>query len=101
MDIILFYNAYPWLIWYLVIINLVTFFVYGLDKAKAEGKAWRVKETKLLLLAFVGGTIGAIVGMKVFRHKTKKIGFLLPFVVILALQIGILYLVLTKLNILL
>ncbi|HRY36715.1 MAG TPA: DUF1294 domain-containing protein [Candidatus Magasanikbacteria bacterium] len=96
-----FYNSYPWLIWYLVIINLVTFFVYGLDKAKAEGQSWRVKETKLLLLAFIGGTIGAIAGMKIFRHKTKKVGFLLPFVLILALQIAIFYFFLTKTNILL
>ena len=96
MDIILFYNAYPWLIWYLVAINLVTFFIYGLDKAKAEGRSWRVKETRLLLLALVGGTIGAIAGMKIFRHKTKKIGFLLPFVLILVAQIGLLYYFLTN-----
>jgi len=101
MSLIDFYNSYFLLVWYLAIINLVTFFVYGLDKAKAEGQSWRVKETKLLLLALIGGTVGAMAGMKIFRHKTKKIGFLLPFVVILALQIGILYLVLTKLNILL
>ena len=96
MDIILFYNNYPLLVWYLIIINLVTFFIYGLDKAKAEGKAWRVKETKLLLLAFIGGTIGAIAGMKIFRHKTKKIGFLLPFILILLLQVGLIYLFLTN-----
>jgi len=96
MVILDFYNNYPLFVWYLVIINLVTFFVYGLDKAKAEGKAWRVKETKLLLLAFIGGTVGAIAGMKIFRHKTKKIGFLLPFVLILILQIGLIYLFLTN-----
>lgn len=96
-----FYNKYPWLVWYLIVVNFVTFFVYGLDKAKAEGQSWRVKETRLLLLAFIGGTIGAIAGMKVFRHKTKKIGFLLPFVLILGLQLAIFYFILTKTNILL
>ncbi len=96
MVILDFYNAYPWLIWYLIIINLVTFFIYGLDKAKAEGRSWRVKETKLLLLALIGGSIGAIAGMKIFRHKTKKVGFLLPFVLILAVQIGLVYFVLTN-----
>ena len=92
------YNQYIWLVWYLVIINFITFFVYGLDKAKAEGQSWRVKETRLLLLALIGGSLGAIAGMKIFRHKTKKIGFLLPFILILALQIGILYFFLTKIN---
>lgn len=96
MVILDFYNNYPWLIWYLIVINLITFFVYGLDKAKAEGRSWRVKETRLLFLALVGGTIGAIAGMKIFRHKTKKIGFLLPFVLILAVQIGLLYYFLTN-----
>lgn len=96
MSLLDFYNSYFLLVWYLVIINLVTFFFYGLDKAKAEGGSWRVKETRLLLLALVGGTLGAMAGMKIFRHKTKKIGFLLPFVLILALQIAILYFVLTK-----
>lgn len=96
MDIVLFYKNYPWLIWYLIVINLVTFFIYGLDKAKAEGRSWRVKETKLLFLAFIGGSIGAIAGMKIFRHKTKKIGFLLPFILILAVQIGLLYYFLTN-----
>ena len=96
MSLLDFYNSYPFLVWYLVVINFITFFVYGLDKAKAEGQSWRVKETRLLLLALVGGSIGAIAGMKIFRHKTKKIGFLLPFVVILLVQIGLVYLFLTK-----
>jgi len=90
------YNQYIWLVWYLVIINFITFFVYGLDKAKAEGQSWRVKETRLLLLALIGGSLGAIAGMKIFRHKTKKVGFLLPFVVILLIQVSLIYLFLTK-----
>jgi len=90
------YNQYIWLVWYLVIINFITFFVYGLDKAKAEGQSWRVKETRLLLLALIGGSLGAIAGMKIFRHKIKKVGFLLPFVVILLIQVSLIYLFLTK-----
>lgn len=96
MNILEIYNNHPWLIWYLVVINLVTFFIYGLDKAKAEGRSWRVKETRLLLMALVGGTVGAIAGMKIFHHKTKKIGFLLPFILILLGQVGLIYFFLTN-----
>ena len=80
----------PWgvlAIW-LVAINLVTFLVFGLDKLKAKRKVnkesvRRVPEKTLFLLAAVGGSIGALLGMKVWHHKTFRFG--IP--VILALQI--------------
>jgi len=96
MNIANFYSEHFLIVWYLVIINLVAFFFYGLDKAKAEGGSWRIKEIRLLFLALIGGTVGAMAGMKVFRHKTKKIGFLLPFIIILAIQIGLIYFFLTN-----
>ena len=74
---------------YLVVINTITFLIYGLDKLKAKKSKWRIPEHTLLLLAIVGGSIGALLGMKAWRHKTmhKKFRYGIPF--ILALQIGI------------
>ena len=60
-----------YLLWYLAAVNLVTFTVYGVDKAKARRGAWRVPEKTLFLLPLLGGSVGALLGMLVFRHKTK------------------------------
>ena len=56
----------------LIIINIITFFVYGLDKLKAVNHWWRIPEWVLLCLAAAGGSVGAYLGMLVFRHKTLK-----------------------------
>ncbi len=56
---------------YLVAANVVTFFLYGLDKFKASRGAWRISERTLLTAAFVGGCAGALLGMQLFRHKTR------------------------------
>ena len=56
----------------LVAINFATFAAFGIDKARAETGAWRVRESTLLWLAFLGGTIGAYAGRALFRHKTRK-----------------------------
>ena len=56
----------------LCIINVITFFVYGLDKLKAVNHWWRIPERVLLWLAAAGGSVGAYLGMIVFRHKTLK-----------------------------
>ena len=60
-----------YLLWYLAAVNLVTFTVYGVDKAKARRGAWRVPEKTLFLLPLLGGSLGALLGMLTFRHKTK------------------------------
>lgn len=75
---------------YLACINLVTFVVYGIDKWKARRGKWRISEATLLTLAIVGGSIGALAGMRVFYHKTlhKKFKYGVPF--ILMLQIALL-----------
>lgn len=72
---------------YLIIINLITFLAMLIDKKKAERGEWRIKESTLLLLAALGGSIGGIVGMYVFHHKTKKLKFSIGFPTILAFQI--------------
>ena len=59
---------------YLVIINVVSFFVYGIDKWKAKKSKWRIRETSLLGLAVLGGSVGAWLGMKVWHHKTQHKG---------------------------
>ena len=74
---------------YLVIINVVTFLVYGIDKWKAKKAKWRIRETALLALAVLGGSIGAWLGMKVWHHKTlhKKFRFGVPAIIIVQLAI--------------
>ncbi len=74
---------------YLAAINVVTFLVYGLDKWKAKQGAWRIKESTLLLLAAVGGSVGALLGMQTFRHKTKHLQFTVGVPLILLVQIGL------------
>ena len=59
---------------YLVSINVVTFFMYGIDKWKAKKSKWRIREVALLGLAVLGGSIGAWLGMKVWHHKTQHKG---------------------------
>ena len=57
-------------IYYLAVINIMTFFVYGIDKWKAKHLKWRISEATLLGLAIIGGSIGAWLGMKTWHHKT-------------------------------
>ena len=53
------------------IVSIVTFLAYGLDKRKAKKKRWRTPESVLLGLGFFGGSVGALIGMNLFRHKTR------------------------------
>lgn len=73
---------------YLALINLVTFFVYGADKRRARKDRWRVPEKTLFLLPLLGGSIGGILGMQVFRHKTKHWYFRIGLPLILILQLA-------------
>ena len=62
------------LLYYLIVINVVTFLVYGIDKWKAKQGSWRISEATLLILAVIGGSIGALLGMQVWHHKTMHKG---------------------------
>ena len=84
------------IILYLVAINVVTFLLYGIDKYKAQRSKWRIPEAVLLGLAVVGGSIGAWLGMLVWRHKTQHKKFKYGIPLILALQIALLVLVSCK-----
>ena len=76
-----------YLIIYLIVINLVAFLAMYIDKRKAKYGKWRIPEQTLFILALIGGSIGAIAGMYIFRHKTKKLRFSVGFPTILVLQI--------------
>lgn len=74
---------------YLLLINLVTFVLYGIDKWKAKTDRWRIPEATLLWLAAAGGSIGAWCGMKVWHHKTlhKKFRFGVPAILFVQLML--------------
>ena len=74
---------------YLAVINVVTFFMYGVDKWKARKSKWRIREAALLTLAVLGGSIGAWLGMKVWHHKTqhKKFKYGVPAIIIIQLAL--------------
>lgn len=80
-------------IFYFILINVVTFFLFGIDKWKAKKGRWRISEATLLIFAVIGGSIGAWLGMKTWHHKTmhKKFKFGLPL--ILLAQITLIYLI--------
>jgi uncharacterized membrane protein YsdA (DUF1294 family) len=77
------------LYWYLLVINILAFVCYGLDKLKAKSNARRISEHALLLLALVGGSVGAWLGMLVWRHKTKHAKFRWGVPMILLLQVAV------------
>lgn len=77
------------LVCYLLAINAVTFIVYGIDKYKAKKAKWRISEATLLLLAILGGSVGAWVGMKVWHHKTMHKKFKYGIPAILLIQIAL------------
>ena len=75
---------------YLVAINIVTFFVYGIDKWKAKRSKWRIEESTLLWWAAAGGSIGALLGMIAWHHKTmhKKFKYGVPAILMAQIVIA-------------
>ena len=73
---------------YLLAVNLVLFAMMGIDKYKARKGLWRIRERTLFLTAILGGSVGGILGMKLFRHKTKHNSFRFGFPAILILQLA-------------
>ncbi len=72
---------------YLAAINVITFIMFGADKARAVKGKWRISEAALILAALLGGSTGALAGMRFFHHKTRHRKFTVGIPVILALQI--------------
>ena len=76
---------------YLLAVNIATFFLYGIDKYKARKGRWRISEATLLMMAFIGGSIGAWSGMRLWHHKTmhKKFKYGIPIIIILQVTIAV------------
>lgn len=75
------------LFYYIAAINVLSFCMMGIDKWKAKRERWRIPERTLFLVSIFGGSIGSLIGMHLFRHKTKKLRFLIGLPIILVLQI--------------
>ena len=71
---------------YLLIINLIGFVLMFADKKRAQNNEWRIREASLFLTAILGGSVGSMLGMKLFRHKTKHKSFRLGMPAILIAQ---------------
>ena len=74
---------------YLLAVNITTFLVYGIDKYKAKKERWRISEATLLLMAVIGGSIGAWAGMRLWHHKTmhKKFKYGIPIIIIMQVSL--------------
>ena len=83
------------IIYILIGINILTFLVYGIDKWQAKQGRWRISEATLLMLAVIGGSVGAWFGMQVWHHKTKHKKFMYGLPLILFAQIALIYLIST------
>ena len=79
------------IICYLLAVNITTFLVYGIDKYKAKKGRWRISEATLLLMAVIGGSIGAWAGMRLWHHKTmhKKFKYGIPVIIILQVALAV------------
>ena len=77
--------------YYLLAINFVSFFLYGIDKYKAKKGRWRISEATLLMMAVIGGCIGAWAGMRLWHHKTmhKKFKYGIPLIIILQVALAV------------
>ena len=71
---------------YLIVINFLNFLIFGIDKWKARRGKWRIPEGTLIWMSIIGGSIGALMGMYLFRHKTQKRKFNLGIPAILLAQ---------------
>ena len=76
------------LLLYLAAINIIAFFLYGIDKWKARHDKWRVTEARLITISLLGGSLGAYLGMKTWRHKTQHPKFRYGLTLILFLHLA-------------
>ena len=79
------------IICYLLAVNIATFLLYGIDKYKAKKNQWRISEATLLLMAVIGGSIGAWAGMRLWHHKTmhKKFKYGIPLIIIMQVALAV------------
>ena len=76
---------------YLLAVNIATFFLYGIDKYKAKKGRWRISEATLLMMAAIGGSLGAWAGMRLWHHKTmhKKFKYGIPIIIIIQVALAV------------
>ena len=81
---------YHYSLYYLLVVNTLTFLLYGIDKYKAKKARWRISEATLLMMAVIGGSIGAWAGMKLWHHKTmhKKFKYGIPLIILLQVALA-------------
>lgn len=84
-------NLHSLMMYYLLAVNMVAFAAFGIDKYKAKRGLWRISEATLLLLAVVGGSIGALMGMRIWHHKTQHAKFRYGLPLIILAQIALIY----------
>ena len=84
-------NLHSLIMYYLLAVNVVAFAAFGIDKYKAKRGLWRISEATLLLLAVVGGSIGALMGMRIWHHKTQHAKFRYGLPLIILAQIALIY----------
>ena len=79
------------ILYYLLAVNIATFFLYGIDKYKAKKNQWRISEATLLTMAAIGGSIGAWAGMRLWHHKTmhKKFKYGIPVIIIMQIALAV------------
>ena len=82
--------------WYIAVSNIIAFLAYGIDKQRARRHRWRIPEEALLGLAVIGGSVGALLGMRFFHHKTKKAKFVIGVPLILIVQMVILLFIINR-----
>ncbi|SFP53132.1 Uncharacterized membrane protein YsdA, DUF1294 family [Butyrivibrio proteoclasticus] len=80
-------NSLTCLIGYIILVNIIGFALMGIDKRKARKNAFRIPEATLFSVAIIGGSLGSIIGMQLFRHKTAHLSFKIGMPVILLLQL--------------
>jgi uncharacterized membrane protein YsdA (DUF1294 family) len=78
---------------YLALINLITLIMFGMDKSKARQGNSRISEKSLFFASFIGGIWGGILGMMIFRHKTRKLNFKIVMFLILLINLAGYYLI--------
>lgn len=80
---------YHYSLYYLLVVNTLTFLLYGIDKHKAKKARWRISEATLLMMAVIGGSIGAWAGMRLWHHKTmhKKFKYGIPLIILLQIAL--------------
>lgn len=78
---------------YLVFINVLTFAIFGIDKWLAKRSKWRLPESRMLLACLIGGSVGGLIAMQTFRHKTQKLKFKLGIPLIIIAQLALILLV--------